>query len=159
MKEIEYAKLSERFYAFVIDIALLILPIYAIISIVWIAIYAISEKNFPEIYNAMQTAITTPPYYHPALSIIYLIQVICTFLLIVVYFAICEVRMNGQSIGKIIMAIKVVKENSERINYKDAFIRNISRILDLFGFILILKSKKHQRPGDILSKTIVVKDK
>jgi len=159
MKGIEYAKLSERFYAFVIDIVLLILPIYAIISIVWIAIYAISEKNFPEIYNAMQTAITTPPYYHPALSIIYVIQVICAFLLIVVYFVICEVRMNGQSIGKIIMAIKVVKENSERINYKDAFIRNISRILDLFGFLLILKSKKHQRPGDILSKTIVVKDK
>lgn len=156
--EVEYAKLSDRFYAFIIDLGLLILPLYIAYVATWNIIYIISENFFHEIYTIMQTAIAAPAIY-PALVIIYTIQVIAVFLLLVLYHTVCEVRMNGQSIGKIIMSIKVISENSGKINYKKAFIRNFLRILDFPGFILIAKTKKKQKPGDIFAGTVVVVDK
>lgn len=160
MKGIEYATLSQRMYAVLIDLGLLALPIYLVTTGVWNVAYIISEKNFPEIYNAMQTAITTPLYISPVLVKIYAIQVIAVFFLVILYWTISEVRINGQSIGKIIMSIKVISENSERYGYKRAFVRNLLRVLDFpFGFILITKTKNKQRAGDIFAKTIVVIDR
>ncbi len=160
MKGIEYAKLSHRIYAMLIDLGLLILPVYLVSVAVWDVTYIISEKNFPEIYNEMQIAIANPPYFSPFLVEIYALQVIAAFMLVVLYFVMSEIRMNGQSIGKIIMNIKIISENSEKYGYKRAFIRNFLRVLDFpFGFILIAKTKKKQRPGDIFSKTVVVMDK
>jgi len=160
MEEQEYAKLSQRFYAIVIDFALLVLPVYLIMSGVWNIAYLISEKNFPEIYTEMQIAITNPPYFSPTLVEIYIFQVVAVYVLFVLYFAVSEVRMKGQSIGKIIIGIKVISENSEKYSYKKAFIRNFLRILDFpFGFILIAKTKKKQRPGDIFSKMVVIIDR
>ncbi|PKP58916.1 MAG: hypothetical protein CVT89_02055 [Candidatus Altiarchaeales archaeon HGW-Altiarchaeales-2] len=159
MKEIVYAKLSQRTYSMFIDLGLLVLPVYLIMTVVWNIVYIISEKNFPEIYNAMQTVATTPGYISPVLVEIYAIPVIAAFLLVVLYFAISEVRMSGQSIGKIIMNVKVISENSDKYSYKRAFIRNFLRVLDFpFGFMLIAKTKKKQRAGDIFSNTVIVID-
>ncbi|MFN3527517.1 MAG: RDD family protein, partial [Candidatus Altarchaeaceae archaeon] len=151
--------LSKRFCAVIVDLLILIFPAYIVMTIVWDIIFILSEKNFPEIYEEMTKAISTPGYISSALTEIYIIQMISVFFLIVMYFTISETRMNGQTIGKIIFNIKVVCEDGE-YNYKRAFLRNFLRILDIpFGFILIAKSKKKQRPGDIFTKTIVVEDK
>lgn len=160
MDQPEYAKLSQRIYAIIIDMSLMILPIYLVMMAVWNVTYIISEKFSPEIYSEMQIAITSPPYFSPALVEIYAIQVIGAFMLLILYFTISEVRMNGQSIGKIIMNVKIVSENREKYTYKRAFVRNFLRILDFpFGFLLIAKTKKKQRPGDIFSKTIAIVDR
>ncbi|MEM2918783.1 MAG: RDD family protein [Candidatus Altiarchaeota archaeon] len=160
-KRVEYATLRQRIYALLIDLFLMMLPIYLVTVVVWDFALIISEKNFPEIYNEMQRSMTSPtPYILPELSIIYYIQTIAAFLLIVLYFSISEVKMDGQSVGKIITNIKVISENSRRYNFKTALTRNFLRIFDFpFGFLLILKSKKRQRPGDIFTKTVVIVDK
>jgi uncharacterized RDD family membrane protein YckC len=69
---------------------------------------------------------------------------------------------TGQTLGKKVMGIKVVKENGKKLTFGDALIRTIFRIIDMLpaayiiGLIVILVSEKKQRIGDMAAKTIVV---
>lgn len=69
---------------------------------------------------------------------------------------------RGQTIGKMITKIKVVREDGKPIDMNQAFKRNILRIIDgLFAYliaaILIWRSDKKQRLGDSIAKTVVIK--
>ena len=69
---------------------------------------------------------------------------------------------RGQTIGKMITKIKVVREDGKPIDMNQAFTRNILRIVDgligyFIGAILIWRSNTKQRLGDFLANTIVVK--
>ena len=69
---------------------------------------------------------------------------------------------RGQTIGKMITKIKVVREDGTPIEMEQAFKRNILRVIDgllayLIGAILIWRSDKQQRLWDSVAKTVVVK--
>ncbi len=69
---------------------------------------------------------------------------------------------RGQTIGKMITRIRVVREDGRPIDMNQAFTRNILRIIDgfilyLIGAILIWRSDKKQRLGDRVAGTVVVK--
>lgn len=86
---------------------------------------------------------------------------ILSFLIMLAYFTYLE-GTRGQSIGKMITKIKVVREDGGKIDMNQAFTRNILRIIDglfayLVGAILIWRSDKKQRLGDSIGKTVVVK--
>jgi uncharacterized RDD family membrane protein YckC len=72
---------------------------------------------------------------------------------------------KGQTVGKMVMGIIVVKENGEPCDFFAALLRNVFRIIDslptlyLIGFIVIALTEKKQRLGDRLAGTIVVKVK
>ncbi|HEV8285738.1 MAG TPA: RDD family protein [Chitinophagaceae bacterium] len=106
-----------------------------------------------------------------------------------VYHLVCEISMNGQSIGKKIMGIKVVSENGGRPGISQFIIRWLIRTSDyiyvaiiytadylpdktivlillaiyapltIIDIILVVSSKKGQRLGDILAHTILVSTK
>jgi uncharacterized RDD family membrane protein YckC len=84
------------------------------------------------------------------------------FLLWLVYFTYFE-GTSGQTIGKKVAHIKVVKDDGSKCNVGSALVRNILRIVDhlpfiyILGMILIAATNKKQRLGDMLAKTIVVK--
>jgi len=71
----------------------------------------------------------------------------------------------GQTVGKMAVKIRVVREDGTKIDYSDALVRNILRIIDaipyvipyLLGAILIWPSDKKQRLGDRAAHTVVVK--
>jgi uncharacterized RDD family membrane protein YckC len=77
------------------------------------------------------------------------------------YFVLFE-GSKGQTIGKMITKIKVVRESGEPIDMNQALTRNLLRVIDglfayLIGAILIWRSDKKQRLGDSVAKTVVVK--
>ena len=81
----------------------------------------------------------------------------------ILYFTLLEAKYS-RTIGKMALNIKVVSENNKKITFKQALIRNITKSVPIFrpifliiGFFLIIYTKKHQRIGDMLAKTIVVK--
>ncbi|MDD1757542.1 MAG: RDD family protein [Methanotrichaceae archaeon] len=84
------------------------------------------------------------------------------FLIYIAYFTIMEAH-NGQTIGKMITRIKVVREeDGGKIDMERSFKRNILRIIDgliayLVGAVLIWRSDKKQRLGDSIAKTLVIK--
>jgi uncharacterized RDD family membrane protein YckC len=88
--------------------------------------------------------------------------VILEVLLWLIYFTSLE-GSSGQTIGKKLMHIRVVKEDGARCDYGSALVRNLLRIIDhlptlyILGIILIAATDKKQRLGDMLGKTLVVK--
>jgi uncharacterized RDD family membrane protein YckC len=83
------------------------------------------------------------------------------FVIYIAYFTLLE-GSKGQTVGKMITKIKVVREDGSPIDMSQAFTRNILRIIDglfayLIGAILIWRSDKQQRLGDSMARTVVVK--
>jgi uncharacterized RDD family membrane protein YckC len=84
------------------------------------------------------------------------------WLLWLVYFTYFE-GTSGQTLGKMVVKIKVVREDGSRCDLGAALLRNILRIIDhlpflyLLGIILIAATDKRQRLGDMLARTLVVK--
>ncbi len=84
------------------------------------------------------------------------------FFLWLIYFTYFE-GTSGQTLGKRVAHVRVVKEDGSRCDFGSALIRSILRIVDslpfiyILGIILIAATDKRQRLGDMLAKTIVVK--
>jgi uncharacterized RDD family membrane protein YckC len=74
-----------------------------------------------------------------------------------------ETLNHGQSVGKMLMKIKVMKINGSRASFSDYAARWVFRMIDIyFSFggiasILVASSDKAQRIGDIVATTAVVK--
>lgn len=92
-----------------------------------------------------------------------MIASILIFLLpVLLYSLMCESLMEGQTFGKRILRIKVVKIDGFQASLPDYFIRWIFRIIDLnmlsglIGIITIIVTSKSQRLGDITAGTSVI---
>jgi uncharacterized RDD family membrane protein YckC len=83
-------------------------------------------------------------------------------LIIVLYYILLEGYL-GQTVGKMLLGIKVVREdNGEVPGLAGATIRTLLRIVDgissyLVAFITVLISGKNQRFGDMAAHTLVVR--
>ena len=86
---------------------------------------------------------------------------VLSIILWLIYFSYFESK-TGQTPGKSIMGIKVVRMNGKKLTLADAFVRTLLRIIDGIGFyilglIVIAVSEKKQRIGDMAAQSIVVK--
>lgn len=91
---------------------------------------------------------------------------------IVVYFLVdwgygiaLETAWAGQTVGKRVMSLRVIQESGVRIGFYHAALRNLARPVDrmpllyLVGGSVALLSRSHQRLGDLLAGTIVVRER
>lgn len=93
--------------------------------------------------------------------------IMALFLIIIlwIFYGIVLETWRGQTIGKMIMGIIVVKESGEPCTFVAALLRNVFRIIDssggsyTLGFIAIALTEKRQRIGDRLANTVVVRIK
>ena len=82
--------------------------------------------------------------------------------LIVLYYILLE-GYRGQTVGKMLLGIKVVREdNGEVPGLGAATIRTLLRIIDgifsyVVAFVTVLISRKNQRLGDMAAHTLVVR--
>jgi uncharacterized RDD family membrane protein YckC len=87
------------------------------------------------------------------------------FLLIWGYYALFEAYWHGQTPGKHIMKLRVIKDSGRQITLFEAMSRNLLRIIDylpafyLVGVITMLCTKRHQRLGDLAAGTLVVHER
>jgi len=88
------------------------------------------------------------------------VQIIIPF----VYYIVME-AMQGATVGKMMLGIRVVKLDGSPIGWGESIIRNLLRILDhlpyiipyLLGALLIWSSPGKQRLGDRVAHTVVVR--
>ncbi|MBU7015151.1 MAG: RDD family protein [Theionarchaea archaeon] len=79
------------------------------------------------------------------------------------YFVVSELALNGSSIGKNIMGLRVIKEDATPIDVVDSLTRNFVRYIDLWpgtclvGFTVMMLNAKSKRLGDFAAGTIVVR--
>lgn len=83
---------------------------------------------------------------------------------IMFYSLVCESTMEGQTFGKKLMKIKVVKIDGYQAGFFDYFVRWIFAIVDIQigyipGVIAMVSTKHTQRLGDLVAGTAVISEK
>jgi len=70
----------------------------------------------------------------------------------------------GWTVGKRIVGLRVTELGGSRLSFRGALVRNLLRLVDcnlygmILGIALILKTKRRQRLGDLLGRTMVIQD-
>lgn len=140
----QIAEIGTRITAYVID---QIIQIIVILIIIWPVLgYAVtfSAKNMTYLTAAF--------------------LVIIFFLMRWFYFVLFELIMEGQSPGKRMLRIRVIRDNGDSLNFETIIFRNFLRIVDdfpmfpLLGGFITLIDPLSRRLGDLVANTIVVKE-
>ncbi|WP_048165992.1 RDD family protein [Palaeococcus pacificus] len=141
MEKVEYPGVLKRGAAYIIDTIVL----FSLLGILHFPIFSIWIKHPPSMDELFAI---------PLIGLLYLGVYLA-------YFTVLEGTM-GFTIGKRVLGLKVQKENGEPCGLREALLRNVLRVIDgiasyLVGALLIATSRKKQRFGDIVAKTVVVK--
>ena len=78
------------------------------------------------------------------------------------YFNIFEWIWNGQTPGKRLLHLRVIKVDGSPVSGIDVLLRNLSRPIDtlgpmgLIGLLMIFVTRKAQRLGDLMARTLVI---
>ncbi|HNQ16249.1 MAG TPA: RDD family protein, partial [Pyrinomonadaceae bacterium] len=98
------------------------------------------------------------------------LMVLIVFAIFAGYFAVFEWIWNGQTPGKRLMKLRVIREDGRPITFWEAVARNLLRIFDSFpmvaiipfysiGLISVFASSRDQRVGDLFAGTVVVRER
>lgn len=157
----EPAGLGTRFVAWFVD-NIIMTVVGVVLFIVLLCMGAISDTVLRDIAGPLEDSGPRAPGRPPEVSM-YLIGL---FVLIsgvgsFVYYGLSELFSRGQTIGKRMSGIRVVRLDGFALDPGGIFVRNIFRVLDHLPplWIVPLLSKQSQRLGDMAAGTVVVLDK
>lgn len=92
------------------------------------------------------------------------LEILALSLPVMFYTLLFETFLNGRTVGKMALNIRVVKIDGTRPRFSDYLIRWLFRVVDIYmssgglAVITILLNGKGQRFGDIATKTTVIKE-
>lgn len=90
--------------------------------------------------------------------------IVSVLLILWAYWTIFELRWNGQTPGKRLLRIRVVKRDGSPVTPFASAVRNLMRLVDFLpscypvGTAVMLIDSKHRRLGDLLAGTLLVRD-
>jgi uncharacterized RDD family membrane protein YckC len=152
--EFSIAGLGSRFVAILID-TILIVGFYFAIGIVLALVFsgasALGGKAGDELDTAGKWVLA--------------LFIFLNFLLIWGYFALFEGLWRGQTPGKRVMKLRVIKDSGRQITFFEALARNLLRFVDylpgmyLVGVITMLCNKRSKRLGDLAAGTLVIHER
>ena len=97
------------------------------------------------------------------------VMIIVLFVLFAGYFIFFEWMWNGQTPGKRLLKLRVIREDGRPITFWEAIARNLLRIFDAIpgfvipiysiGLITIFLNDRDQRVGDIFAGTVVIRER
>ena len=144
------ASIGNRFLACAVDHALqgLVLAIIGLAS----AIIA----NYSSVWE----------FFASAPNWVYAIMIILLFLVFSGYFVFFEWIWSGQTPGKRLMKLRVLREDGRPITFWEAAVRNLLRAFDMMpapfysiGLISVFANSRDQRVGDMVAGTVVVRER
>lgn len=148
----ELAGLGSRCIAMVLDT---IAQVVVLLLIFW-GIFSLASGAGPSISSASDDKWAT--------SIGIAIVVAIVFVVFYGYFILFEIFWNGQTPGKKLLGIRVVRDGGYPIDFGASFLRNVIRIgeqaLFFYGVsaIVTLTSSENKRIGDYAAGTIVIRE-
>lgn len=150
--DFEPAGLGTRFVAWLVD-QIFVWLLTFLLLIVLIAVGA-SVQGITELMEGLGEEDSDTIFY--AVGFIALVWGLGSF----VYFGACELLMRGQTPGKRLSQIRVVKADGFALDASGILVRNVFRVLDHIPMMWIvpLLSARGQRTGDMVAGTVVVSD-
>jgi len=150
--ELSIAGIGSRSLAIAIDTVLQVVLVLA-----GVLALAFVERGTPPGLGGLTLARFLEPY-GPAVIVLFL------FCLYWGYFAFFEIIWKGQTPGKRVVGIRVIKGSGRPINAYEAIGRNLVRVIDLVpgmyavGITCMMLNRHSQRLGDFVAGTVVVHD-
>ncbi len=129
----EVASLGDRIVAYIID---------RLVLFAWVMLWVLLLFAFK-----------------PDDSVVFVLVILLLFLPITFYHLACELLMDGQSIGKAAMKVKVARKDGGQPGLGAYLLRWLLRPVDQFnglGLIVVLINGKGQRLGDLAAGTTVI---
>ena len=138
------AGVGPRMLAAMLD--LIFIYVYAII-LIFIFMFVIRRNEYSGDYDTYET-------YNSIVIGIFILFMLPAGL----YNLLCETFLNGQSFGKKIVKIKVVKLDGTQPNFGSYLIRSMFRLIDkpVVALLTVALSKNSQRFGDMVAGTTVI---
>jgi len=94
------------------------------------------------------------------------IMIVVLFLIFSSYFAFFEWIWNGQTPGKRLLKLRVIREDGRPITFWEAAVRNLLRSIDMqpapfysIGLVSVFLSFSDQRVGDMVAGTVVIRER
>ncbi len=153
------ASIGNRFLAVAIDH---FIQYFSIFIVAW-AVISLSGFN---IYSADSKA---SEFFQEMPKWTLAVLIIVIFLIFAGYFVVFEWLWNGQTPGKRLLKLRVIREDGRPITFWEALARNLLRIFDAvpgfvvpvysIGLIAIFVSGRDQRIGDVFAGTVVVRER
>jgi len=158
----EYVGVGRRFFAFLIDG--IILGIFR--NLLFFGIDAMGLHASANATTTQGDAAHMFKYWLTHLDAYGVLQIVVIAIIPFVYFIIME-ALQGATIGKMVLGIRVVRLDGSPISWGQSISRNLLRLIDqipyvipyLLGAILIWTSSTKQRLGDRLADTVVVRSR
>lgn len=157
--EFALASIGNRFLAVTIDHSI---QYFSIILIAWFFL-SLAGYSSTDVADAPIMLMAEMPKWTIAILIIIL------FLIFAGYFIVFEWLWNGQTPGKRLLKLRVIRDDGRPVALWEAIARNLLRICDAapgfiipvysIGLIVIFLSGRDQRVGDIFAGTVVIRER
>ncbi|MFZ1701253.1 MAG: RDD family protein [Pyrinomonadaceae bacterium] len=157
--EFALASIGNRFLAVAIDHFIQYLSIFLV---AWFFL-SIAGYTSSDVADAPERLLADTPKWTIAILIIVL------FLIFAGYFIVFEWLWNGQTPGKRLLKLRVIRDDGRPVTLWEAIARNLLRICDAvpgfvlpvysIGLIVIFLSGRDQRVGDIFAGTVVIRER
>ena len=157
--EFALASIGNRFLAVAIDHFIQYMSIFLI---AWFFL-AIAGYTSSDLADTPEKLLVEMPKWTIALMILVL------FLIFAAYFIFFEWLWSGQTPGKRMMKLRVIRDDGRPVTLWEAIARNLLRICDAvpgfilpvysIGLIVIFLSSRDQRVGDIFAGTVVIRER
>jgi uncharacterized RDD family membrane protein YckC len=150
--EFPLAGIGSRAYALFVDYLLLAVSMIVVMLVGWLMAYQIW------VYFRFSTDLVSSIGGWIAAIVLFLL-----FWIFVGYFALFETLWQGQTPGKRLAQIRVIRDDGRPIALPQATLRALLRVFDdfflfLVGFILILQGRQEKRLGDWVAGTVVIQE-
>jgi uncharacterized RDD family membrane protein YckC len=157
--EFALASIGNRFLAVAIDHFVQFLSMFLIAwFFMWLAGYTADQ-----LVDAPEALMGQAPKWTIA------VLIVVVFLIFAGYFILFEWLWNGQTPGKRLLKLRVIREDGRPLTLWEAIARNLLRIADAapgfvipiysIGLIVIFLSDRDQRIGDIFAGTVVIRER
>jgi uncharacterized RDD family membrane protein YckC len=157
--EFALASIGNRFLAVAIDH---FIQYFSIFLIAWFFL-SIAGYTSSDVADAPDKLLVDMPKWTIAILIVVL------FLIFAGYFIVFEWLWNGQTPGKRLLKLRVIRDDGRPLTLWEAIARNLLRICDAvpgfivpiysIGLIVIFLSTRDQRVGDIFAGTVVIRER
>jgi uncharacterized RDD family membrane protein YckC len=149
----ELAGLGSRFLALVVD------------GLIQVAVAATVVSLWGVLSIPLMTLLAATPFAKAYVAIVITAFALGAFIVFFGYFIAFELLWNGQSPGKRLLGIRVVRDGGFPVDAGASVVRNVVRIVEaaiglyVASALVMLLSPENKRAGDYAAGTIVVRDR
>jgi len=149
----ELAGLGSRFLAVTIDFIIQLLVFIGLLLLLGLAAQRVGPLAGSLHFNSSQ-----------AQAVVIAFFILVVFLIFFAYFIVFEAIWNGQTPGKRLLGIRVVRDGGYPLDLGSSVLRNLIRVVEaafmyIPSAISALVSAQNKRLGDLAAGTIVVRDR